>query len=84
MQQLPQDLAMMQPDTGATESMMRAILRLPEQQRIVCCLFYVERISLEEIAAVVDEPESRIAELFYLAHASVALDLGLPAPALAA
>ena len=62
----------------------RAIMRLPEEQRLICCLVYFERISLDEIASLLDRPERSVAEIFYLAHANVARELGRPAPALAA
>ena len=77
MQQLP--LA-----TTRADDYTRAIMRLPEAERLICCLFYIERISLNEIASLLDQPEPRIAEIFYLAHASVARELGRPAPSLAA
>lgn len=77
MQQLP--LA-----TTRAHDYTRAIMRLPEEQRLICCLFYFENISLDEIASLLDQPEPRVAETFYLAHSNVARELGLPEPALAA
>ena len=70
--------------TSRVNGYTRAIMRLPEEQRLICCLFYVEGISLDEIASLLDRPEPGVAETFYLAHANVARELGLPAPALAA
>ena len=61
-----------------------AIMRLPEEQRLICCLFYFESISLDEIASLLDRPEPHVAEIFYLAHAAVARELGHPTPAIAA
>jgi len=52
-----------------------ALMRLPEEQRLICCLFYLERISLDEIGMLLDLPEWRVAELFYLAHAAVAAEV---------
>jgi DNA-directed RNA polymerase specialized sigma24 family protein len=77
MQQLPLG-------TSRADDYTRAIMRLPEEQRLICCLVYFERISLNEIASLLDRPEPSVAEIFYLAHANVARTLGHPAPALAA
>ena len=38
---------------------------------MICSLFYLERISLDEIGMLMDLPEPRVAELFYLAHTAV-------------
>ena len=68
----------MQPFAAAPEQfsfVSDALLRLPEQQRVICSLFYLERISLEEIGMLLDLPEPRVAELFYLAHAAVSAEV---------
>lgn len=49
-----------------------AILRLEESRRLVYCLVYLEQLTLEEIAVVLERPEDEVAALFYWAH----VDLG--------
>lgn len=46
----------------------QAIVALPEDQRLVLTLFHFERLSLEEVAMVLDETEDEVAAQLYLAY----------------
>ena len=59
--------------TAAYSVLAAAINALPAAQRTVLVLFYYERISLPEIAMLLDEDEDGIAADFYLAHEALAL-----------
>jgi hypothetical protein len=45
--------------------------RLPFMQRTVAQLFYYERLTLDEIAHVLEVSEPEVAALFYFAHVNV-------------
>jgi DNA-directed RNA polymerase specialized sigma24 family protein len=49
------------------------ILALPTDRRTVLALFFHERLTLAEIAQVLDKSEDEVAADFYLAHANLGL-----------
>lgn len=70
---------------AARVALSRAILRLPEEQRLVLTLFHFERLPLEEVALVLDTSEDEVAALLYLAYVGVGMigaDELVPRPAL--
>lgn len=58
---------------AAHAALTRAIERLPEEQRLVLALFHFERLSLDEVAMVLDESEDEVAARLYLAYVEVGM-----------
>ena len=55
------------PTPRATDPVVRlttAFAELEEEHRIVLCLHYLERLSLEQIACVLDDTEERVREVY--------------------
>ncbi|MBM3390219.1 MAG: sigma-70 family RNA polymerase sigma factor [Betaproteobacteria bacterium] len=62
------DTAMQRPDEAVEESQFidavsAAIDSLPERERLIISLYYVEELNLKEIAAVLGVSESRVSQL---------------------
>ena len=49
----------------------RAIAMLDSERRVILALFYVERLTLDEIAIVLERSEDQVAEMFYRAMEGV-------------
>lgn len=49
-------------------SLLSELSRLDPADQVLLALFYVERLSLEEIARVLGDEEDEVAARFYLAH----------------
>mgnify|MGYP001205379158 CR=1 FL=1 len=45
------------------EELARAVAQLPERERLVISLYYVERLTMREIAAVLEVSETRVSQL---------------------
>ena len=50
-------------DAGMREALMQAVNRLPEKQRLMMSLYYVEDLNLKEIGAVLGVSESRVSQI---------------------
>jgi hypothetical protein len=68
-------IVMLPPVDSATPHarLMYEITCLPEAQRLVLMLFHFERLSLEEMALVLDETEDEVAARLYLAYSAAGM-----------
>lgn len=55
------------------------ISMLPERERLILSLYYVEKLTLREIAAAVDVSETRVSQLLHRAYARLRMHPGLAA-----
>jgi len=75
-------------DEGATvsahiehEDMIRALTAavalLPERERLMLSLYYVEGLTLKDVARALDISETRVSQVMHRAYARLRLDPGL-------
>jgi len=64
-------IAANQTDSLDRNELRRAIAALDSERRLILALFYVERLTLDEIAIVLERSEDHVAEMFYRAMEGV-------------